>query len=356
MSTFAKKVTSAVLTSAVVLSTVAAGANGVSAAFTNLEAANKLANLNVIVDKSNNPASYRLGDTIQRQEALKIMMKLSGLNVSNGSCTSPFSDISNSSWACKYAVAATNAGFIARNKNFNPANKVSKIEALKMVMKARGIAKSTSVSDWKAAYVKAAVEANLVSNFSDYTTASERGFMFVTASNAIDHKVATENPIDSIAKIISDLDETKTKIEIKKVEAKKVVYTGKDQLTVSLNPETPSNGLAQANTARVPLLVFDVKAGSKDITLKEITLEFLGLGDNKNLQDVSVYNDRGEKISKTKSFKEVEREISFDRDIIVEAGQTMTLTVAGKIDVSTLGENVTYGIKITDLKASSDVV
>jgi len=41
MSTFAKKVTSAVLTSAVVFSTVAAGANGVSAAFTNVDLCEK---------------------------------------------------------------------------------------------------------------------------------------------------------------------------------------------------------------------------------------------------------------------------------------------------------------------------
>ena len=131
MSTLGKKVTSAVIMSAVVFSTVATGANGVSAAFTNLEAANKIANMNIIEDKSSNPASYRMADTIQRQEVLKVMMKLSDKTVSQEACESPFADIADSDWACKYAVAALAAGFIAENDNYRPADKVSKIEALK---------------------------------------------------------------------------------------------------------------------------------------------------------------------------------------------------------------------------------
>ena len=142
MSTLGKKITAAVITSAVVFSTVATGANGVNAAFTNVEAANKLANMNVIVDNSNNPASYRLADTIQRKEALKVMMKLSGNTVSEEACTSPFADIADADWACKYAVAALDAGFITKNENFRPTDKVSKAEALKMVMQAKGIEKT----------------------------------------------------------------------------------------------------------------------------------------------------------------------------------------------------------------------
>ena len=80
MSTFGKKVTSAVLTSAVVLTAIGS-ATGVQAAYTNLDAANKLAGLGVVVDQSTNPSAYRLADTVQRQEALKIMMKLSGKEV-----------------------------------------------------------------------------------------------------------------------------------------------------------------------------------------------------------------------------------------------------------------------------------
>ncbi|USN57965.1 MAG: hypothetical protein H6767_06510 [Candidatus Peribacteria bacterium] len=76
MSSLFKKVTSAVAGLAVVLSTVSPIA-GVSAAATEMEAANQLAALGVIVDQSANPSDYRLGDTITRREMLKIMMNLS---------------------------------------------------------------------------------------------------------------------------------------------------------------------------------------------------------------------------------------------------------------------------------------
>jgi len=60
MSTFVKKVTSAVAGLAIVSSIVTPLA-GVSAAYTSLEAANELATLGVIVDNSANPADYELG-------------------------------------------------------------------------------------------------------------------------------------------------------------------------------------------------------------------------------------------------------------------------------------------------------
>jgi len=72
-----KKVTSAVAGLAIVFSIVSPIA-GVSAAYTSLEAANKLATLGVIVDQSSNPVDYRLGDTITRREMLKVMANLSG--------------------------------------------------------------------------------------------------------------------------------------------------------------------------------------------------------------------------------------------------------------------------------------
>ncbi len=374
MSTFAKKVTSAVLAWAVVLTAVSTTA-GVSAAYDNLSAANKLSNLGIIVDQSTNPSAYRLADTIQRKEVLKIMMKLSGKDVSQGACTSPYSDISNSDWACKYAVAAQNAGFIAANTNYRPNDKVSKIEALKMVMKARGIEKGSN-ADWRAAYVEAASAKGIATSFMDYNTSAERGGVFVWAAEAIapsmddatdtgsddlglgdlfaelglDEDTATDDT-DTTDDTTTDTDTTDTTTDTGTTDD---TSTTGGSLTVSLNPETPSDGLAQHSTARIPLLVFDVKAGSEDVTLNKATLEFIGLGDYNKLEDVSVYNSIGEKVSKTKSFSEMTREISFDRDVVVEAGKTMTLTIAGKLATG-WSDNATYGIKLIDLETSATV-
>ncbi len=104
MSTFVKKATSAVAALAIVFSVVNPIA-GVSAAFTSLEAANELSTLGVIVDKSANPADYRLGDNLPRKEGVKVMMNLSSITVENN-CAGKFSDLPATDWACKYAETA----------------------------------------------------------------------------------------------------------------------------------------------------------------------------------------------------------------------------------------------------------
>jgi len=293
---------------------------------------------------------------------LKVMIKLSGLETKLGNCESPFSDIADTDWACKYAVTALNAGFIAKNDNFRPDDKVSKVEALKMVMKARKIAKSNN-SDWRAAYVEAAVEAGIADTFSDFNTSSTRGTMFVWAAEAIElveENVEEDDDLGGLLDGLLDDDEdtedanAEDADDADDADDAEDTSSADDILTVSLSPISPSDGLAQANTPRTPLLVFDVKAGSEDVTLNEATLNFIGLGDYKDLNDVSIYNANGEKVSKTKSFTEVEREISFDKDIVVEAGTTMAFTVEGTI--ATDGDtNSTYGIKLVDIKASSTV-
>jgi hypothetical protein len=76
MSNFAKKMVSAVSGLAIVFSIVSPIA-GTNAVYSNTEAANKLASLGIINDNMNDPSSYRLNDTISREEMAKITMKMS---------------------------------------------------------------------------------------------------------------------------------------------------------------------------------------------------------------------------------------------------------------------------------------
>ena len=152
MSNIFKKITSASMAMLIVLSIVSPF-SGVMAAYSTLESANKLAALGVIVDNSANPANYRLGDSITRGEMAKVTMKLSETEVADA-CAGKFSDLKATDWACKYAEAGLANGYFAANATFRPMDVVTKIEALKMVMKARGIEKSSN-SDWMAAYVEA---------------------------------------------------------------------------------------------------------------------------------------------------------------------------------------------------------
>jgi hypothetical protein len=135
--TLFKKVTASVAALSVVLSIVSP-VTGVKAADADVEAANRLASLGVIVDSSSNPSAYNLGSSITRREMLKVMMNLSSVEVSD-TCTGKFSDLPATDWGCKYAEAALSAGFIAANPKFRPNDLVSKAEALKMIMQARGV-------------------------------------------------------------------------------------------------------------------------------------------------------------------------------------------------------------------------
>ncbi len=357
MSTFVKKVASVVLSSAVVLTAIGSTA-GVSADYTNVEAANLLGDKEIIVDQSTNPAAYELWNTLLKQEGIKVMEKLSGRSIPTSCTSSSFADVAVQDWVCKYTEDALAAGFIAANDNFGPEGLLTKGQGLKLVMQARGIEKTAGMTPWEAGYVDAAVKAGIASDFSDYSTPVDRGTFFVWAAEAI--APSEDEDDDLLSGLLDGLDDVVVEtpvVETPVVETPVVetpVVSSGDMLTVSLNPETPSNGLAQHSTARIPLLVFDVKAGSQDVTLNEATFEFIGLGDYADLDDVSIYNSIGEKVSKTKSFSEITREISFDRDIVVEAGSTMTLTVAGMLNTGG-SDNATYGIKLVDIQASSDV-
>ncbi len=356
MSTFIKKVSSAILATAVVLTAVGSTA-GVSAAYTDVQAADYLAGQSVINDHSWNPALYELGNTLMKQEGIKVMEKISGRTIPTSCASSSFADVTTSDWVCKYAEDALVANFIAANTNLGPEGLLTKGQGLKMIMKAKGIEKTAGMTPWQAGYVDAAVAAGITATFSDYSTPLERGTFFVWAAEAImpSEDDATD---DLVCQLLGTCGDDVTVVEPETPVVETPVVSGDDMLAVSLNPETPSNGLASVNTARVPLLVFDVKAGSQDVTLNKATLEFIGLGKRSNLQNISIYNQKGEKVSKTKSFSDITREIKMDKDVVVEAGTTMTLTVAGEIKDSTIpygDDNSTYGVKLIDLQASSNV-
>ena len=287
MSNLVKKITSAVAGLAVVFSIVSPIA-GVSAAYTSLEAANKLATLGVIVDQSANPADYRLGDTISRREMAKVTMNLSGSDVTD-SCQGSFSDLPSSDWGCKYAEAGLSEGFFAANSNFRADANISKWEALKNVMKARNIEKGTD-ADFRKAYVDAAVEAGVADSFSDYDTAATRGQIFIWAVEAVDLE---EEDDDLLGDILGVLDEEEDEETIEEEETTNTVVSGSSTLTVSLSPETPDAATIPGGVNGLPVASFDFTAGSEDVTVNQITVKRRGLSDSDTLESIAVFTDLG---------------------------------------------------------------
>jgi hypothetical protein len=345
MSTFAKKVTSAVAGLAIVFSVVSPIA-GVSAAFSGLEAAQELATLAIIEDQSANPADYRLGDSSSREELSKVISKLAGLTAD--SSDSVYLDTDFASWSEKYAKALNEAGIAASNTYFNPKDMTSKIEALKWVMEARDIATGTG-ADWMEARVNGAVAAGIATSFSDYNAEATRGQVFIWAAEAIAADAVVVEETNPLCELLGICEEEE---EVVVVEPTTPVVEG--SAMISLSPESPSNGLAAVNTPRVSMLAFDVTAGATDVTLEQITLYHVGLGDRTNVDDITVYNSINESVSKTKSFSDNDLDISFDRDVVVQAGETQTFTIAATL-TDTGDANTTYQIELSSLEASAAV-
>jgi len=141
-----------------------------------LESAQKLASMGVI--KSGTTASdFGLSNTITRKEMMKIVMNLSGKNVAD-TCNGTFGDVTND-WGCKYIESALSHGFIAANANFRPDDSISKAEAMKLILKARGIEKAYNTADWQDDYMKTALDNGVIASaYSDHNTAALRGWIF----------------------------------------------------------------------------------------------------------------------------------------------------------------------------------
>ncbi len=92
---------------------------------------------------------------------MKIVMNLSGKTVSDV-CNGAFEDVPND-WGCKYIESALSYGFIAANDTFRPNDSISKAEAMKLLLKAKGIDKAYNSDDWQYDYMKTALDNSLIS-------------------------------------------------------------------------------------------------------------------------------------------------------------------------------------------------
>jgi len=117
---------------------------------------------------------------ITRREMLKVMMNLSGKTVGT-TCVGKFSDMKSSDWGCKYAEAALANGYIAANTTFRPDDNITQIEALKMIMQAKGIQKDDN-ADWRAGYVSKALSAGILDSSIFYDDIALRGWIFIASA------------------------------------------------------------------------------------------------------------------------------------------------------------------------------
>jgi len=349
-------------TAAVALVTLVSGifSTGVSAYSTSeIEAANTLAQAGVIVDQSANPAAYNLDQNVLRQEIAAVARGVAGLSKETV-YSNVFSDVTATTpntWAWASVNALANAGLVAKNPTFRPEANISKAEAVGMVVKAafgdQYSFDSSKGTTWQEQVVAFAVANGVVSSFTNYDTAATRGFVFDAAANAM--STEDEEIDDVICALLGTCDDSTTDTTDDTTDTTNTgsVVSG-GNVEVSLSPSTPSWTIA-AESPRTTLMVFDVSAWSVDALLNTVNLKYTGNSDSSKFSELAVYY-KGSKITKWDDRKfstsDLKVELSFNKDIVVKAGSTMTFEVTGKI--GNPGWYVTHQITLENITSSAN--
>ena len=135
-----------------------------------------------IINLQNTPEDYRLDDTITRREFMKVVVKLVWEHVEDV-CHRSFTDVISSDWACKYIEWALMKNFIAANTTFRPNDNITKAESMKLILKARNIARIENSWDWRQDDMRTAYRKRIVENeYTDYNTYATRGWIFSIAA------------------------------------------------------------------------------------------------------------------------------------------------------------------------------
>ncbi len=341
---------------AVVLSAVAPIA-GVSAAYTSVDAANKLATLWVIVDQSANPADYLLGNEITRREMSKVTMKLSSVDVMDV-CNWLYSDLQPWDWGCKYAEAGQNAGFFAANPKFRPDANISKWEVLKNIMKARWIEKGND-ADFRKGYVDGALAAWIITeSFTDYNTPAIRGWIFQVAAEAVDDSWDDDGLGGLFGDLLGDLDWDDNSSNDNSSNGWSNSAATWDSLVVSLSPVTPSSATIPWGISGLPVAKFDFTAGSTDVTINTLTLKRRGLSNKNTLTALAAFTDDG-RASKAKDDTQennTEAQLTLTNPgVVVKAGETKTITIVADVASQSIANGAEFAIELVDVVANGNV-
>ena len=163
-----------------------------ASAYTNtqLDAANNLANRNIINDHTLDPENYNLDQNVLRQEIAAVARWVAWLD-KKITCENIFSDISSTNpntWACFNVEILVDNDLIATNEIFRPEDNITKSEAIAMLIKAIWFDYNYDFSSskwWQEQIIEYAVWKKIVENFTDYNTDATRWWVFEVANTTI---------------------------------------------------------------------------------------------------------------------------------------------------------------------------
>ena len=341
-----------------------------------VEAANALAAKGYINDHSDNESAYNLNQNVLRQEIAAVARGVAGLD-KKSSCDNSFADTSATTpntWACYSVEALLDAGLIAANDNFRPEAKISKAEAVGMMVKAafgdEYSYDSSNSASWQEQVVAFAVSKGVVSSFSNYDTSATRGFVFEAGNNAIIASEEVSESCDEVSKLLGlcgDEEETTTEetteettteetTEEETTEEETTTETpaasSDNVLSAELSADTPEGADLPEAVEGVSVLSFDVTAGSEDVSISGVELERVGFGEGA-ADKAAIYTDEG-RASKVKSFSSSDDAVNltFSPAVVVKAGETRTLTAKVNLHADNTGE---FAVSVKNITASSTV-
>lgn len=149
-----------------------------------VDSAFKLAEQGIIQYKESE-YSYRLNDTITRKEFMKVFVNLTKNEIPD-TCWNDFRDVEDD-WGCKYITWALWKEYIAPNGYFRPAERITKAESMKLILKARWISRQSESGDWRVDDMKTARLVWIIkADYHDYDSYADRGWIFDVSATDID--------------------------------------------------------------------------------------------------------------------------------------------------------------------------
>ncbi|WP_040952384.1 S-layer homology domain-containing protein [Gorillibacterium massiliense] len=254
-----------------------------------------------------------LDQNMTRAEMAVIISKLKGLT--QNAAGQSFADVKATDWYAGWIGAATKANLFAGkgDNKFDPKGTVTIEEIAVVVAKAFGLTESTTavdgkVDDWAKGWVAAAVGANLLPKFSDYTTVADRGDL-VSATYAVyqsSQKVSVVSAKATGAKTVTvvlsrPVDTAKATLSLKK-ELAAVATTAKwsddkTTATLTLTNTTIGDGNYSVTLGGVDS-IGTAAASFVGEAEKVASIEFLGgetlANSSKSLIDLAAKNQYGE--------------------------------------------------------------
>ncbi len=360
MSILLKKVTSTVSVVAIVASAMSASlvANAASS-FTPY--ADALATAGIIA-KQSTEAGYNLGNNVTRAEMAKVAVNLKKAEVKE--CTGKvFSDVTSKNGdLCKFVEAAAMAGLVNKTAaKFRPMDLVTRAEALKMLLSAKGIAPSTEDAGFKDlgtdatlnGYINAAAKAGIINkgtSFNPNGTAT-RGEAFKIAANAAGLTTTADaeagDDLD-LGDLFGDTTSTGTTVSTGTTSTGTTVSTGTTttvaagDLNVALSPKSPANGAQTPSTGIVRFAVVDFMAGGADISVNTVELKKSGLASIPSGTKVW-FEKSGTRLSGKASFtSENNAVVSFAPALVVKAGSTESLDLYVELSGATVGNDLQF--------------